>query len=162
MPGVEVRGQAELRALSARLRAAGKEGQGLRRKLYKKNREAARPLAEEIARVEHLKPYMPDRYAVTLAEDLGVRTANYFSANPRIEIRAKARAHRRKLRFLDTGFINHPVFARGPRRGWEWSNGQTGGMKSGFFSDAAKNAAPQIREKILEAMAETARQITGG
>ncbi len=162
MPGVEVRGQYQLRLLSARLREAGSEGQGLRRKLYRNIREAAKPLAQEIARVEHLMPYMPNRYAAVLAEDLGVRTANFFSKNPRVEVRAKARQHRRKLVLLDNGVINHPVFARGPRRGWEWSNVQTGGMRAGFFSDAVKEAGPAIRDKVLQAMSETSRQITGG
>jgi hypothetical protein len=35
-------------------------------------------------------------------------------------------------------------------------------MKPGFFSDPCKKAAPDIREKVLEAMAETSRKITGG
>ena len=161
MPDVEVRGQYQLRLLSARLREAGEEGKGLRRNLQKQIREAAKPLAAEISNVEHLKPYMPDRYAVVLAEDLGVRAANFFSKNPRVEIRAKAKQHKRKVVMLDAGRINHPVYAEGERKFWRWSNAQTGGMKAGFFTDAVKKAAPQIRDKVLQAMTETARQITG-
>jgi hypothetical protein len=161
MPGVEVRGQYQLRLLSARLREAGKEGQGLRRKLYKQMNEAAEPLAEKIADVEHLKPYMPDRYAAVLAEDLGVRIAKSFSRNPRIEVRAKARQHKRKLVMLDAGIINHPVYAEGERKYWRWSNAQTGGMRPGFFSDVLKEESPQIRDQVMKAMTETARSITG-
>lgn len=161
MPGAEVRGQYQLRALSARLREAGSEGQGLRRNLYKQMNEAVKPLAEEISAPEHLMAYMPDRYAAILAEDLGVRIAKSFSANPRIEILAKAKQHKRKVRLLDAGRINHPVYARGPRKGWRWSNAQTGGMRPGFFSDATEKASPQIRDKVLKAMTETARSITG-
>lgn len=161
MPGVEVRGQYQLRLLSARLREAGKEGQGLRRKLYKQMNEAAKPLAAKVADVEHLKPYMPDRYAAILAADLGVRIAKSFSRNPRIEVRAKARQHKRKIVLLDKGLVNHPIYAQGDRRTWRWSNAQTGGMKAGFFSDVLKEESPQIRDQVMKVMTETARQITG-
>jgi hypothetical protein len=66
------------------------------------------------------------------------------------------------VRLLDAGFINHPIWPRGERSTWNWQNRQTGGMKPGFFSDPCKKAAPDIREKVLEAMAETSRKITGG
>src|SRR5215468_2074928 len=154
-------GAMELRALSLRLKAAGTEGQRLRRRMYRNMDAAVKPLARKISDVEHLKPYMPDRYADTLAADLRARVSKRFSANPRIEVLAKARQHRRKLVLLDAGMINHPVYARGPRRGWTWANRQTAGMRPGFFSDAVKDAMPQIRDKILEAMTETAREITG-
>jgi hypothetical protein len=161
MPGVEVRGQYQLRELSARLREAGTEGKGLRRKLMKQMNDAARPLAKEISSVEHLKPYMPDRYAAILAADLGVRVAKSFSKNPRVEIRAKAKQHKRKVAVLDAGLINHPIYAQGERKTWSWSNAQTGGMKAGFFTDACKRQTPQIRDQILKAMTETAKDITG-
>jgi len=156
-----VTGAAELRGLSLRLKAAGTEGQGLRRKLYKQMNEAVKPLARKIADVEHLKPYMPDRYAAVLAADLTARITKNFSANPRIEVLAKAKQHKRKVVLLDNGIINHPVYAQGERRTWRWSNAQTGGMKAGFFSDVVKEESPQIRDKILQAMTETAREITG-
>jgi hypothetical protein len=155
-------GAMELRALSVRLKAAGLEGKGLRRKLYKQMNDSVKPLAEKIADVEHLKPYMPDRYAVVLAEDLGVRITKAFSgANPRIEVLAKAKQHRRKLLMLDAGRINHPIYAQGERKYWRWSNTQTGGMKAGFFSDLVSKESPQIRDQVLKAMTETAREVTG-
>jgi hypothetical protein len=158
---VVMTGAMELRALSVRLKAAGLEGQGLRRKLYKQMNDSVKPLAEKVADVEHLKPYMPDRYAAVLAEDLGVRITKAYSANPRIEVLAKARQHKRKVVMLDAGRINHPIFAQGPRRGWSWSNAQTGGMKAGFFSDVVKDESPRIRDQVLKAMTETAREVTG-
>jgi hypothetical protein len=154
-------GAMELRALSVRLKAAGTEGQGLRRKLYKQMNDSVKPLARKIADVEHLKPYMPDRYAEVLAADLSARITKSFSANPRIEVRAKARQHKRKLVMLDAGIINHPVYAQGPRRGWNWSNTQTEGMRPGFFSDVVKDESPRIRDQVLKAMTETAREVTG-
>jgi hypothetical protein len=152
----------ELRALSVRLKAAGTEGQRLRRNLYKQMNEAVKPLAQEITSLAHLEPYMPDRYAAVLAADLGVRITKAFSgATPRIEVLAKAKQHKRKVLLLDAGRINHPIYAQGERKTWSWSNAQTGGMRPGFFSDAVKDASPQIRDQVLKAMTETAREITG-
>jgi hypothetical protein len=125
--------------------------------------DAAQPLAREISSLAHLQPYMPDRYAAVLATDINVRASKIFASNPRVSISCKTRGeHRRKVRLLDAGFINHPVYAHGPRDEWDWWNGQTGGMKPGFFSDPCAAATPQIREKVLEALTETARKITRG
>lgn len=155
-------GRDQLRLVAARLRDAGDEGKGLKRQLQKNITEAAQPLARKIADVEHLKPYLPDRYAAVLAADLGVKVVNRFSGgNPAVQVRAQAREHKRKVARLDVGLINHPVYARGRRGTWSWSNNQTGGMKPGFFSDACREATPQIRSKVLEALTETAGKITG-
>ena len=155
-------GREQLRALAARLKEAGDAGKGFRRELMSQLEEGAKPLAREIASPAHLEPYMPDRYAGVLADDLAVSTQRIFSGNPRISIVAKARKHKRKIRLIEDGLINHPVFAEGPRRKWDWVNGQTRGMKQGFFSDPCEKAAPDIRDRALAAMAETARKITGG
>jgi hypothetical protein len=139
-------------------------GQGeLRKKLYKAINDSARPLAREISRVEHLKPYVPDRYAAILAADLTVTVSKRTSgSDPGVTLRAKGRERSRKVRFLDAGFINHPVYPRGPRSEWRWANGQTGGMKPGFFSDPTEHAAPDVRAAILKEMTEIARKATGG
>jgi hypothetical protein len=156
-------GRDQLRLVTARLKDAGDEGKGLKRQLQKNITEAAKPLAQKIASVEHLKPYMPDRYAVILGADLGVKVANRFSGgNPAVQVRAQAREHKRKVARLDAGTINHPVYPRGPRATWSWSNYQTGGMKPGFFSDACREAAPDIRSKVQQALTETAGKIAHG
>lgn len=179
-------GREQLRVLAARLKEAGDEGKGLRRELMKQLGEAGEPLAREIGSVAHLRPYMPDRYAEVLADDLSVTTHKLFAgASPRISIIAKARRHKRKVVRVNDGLLMHPVFAQGPRRaprhhtpeelarklgvpvhlvsGWTWlKEPQTAGMKAGFFSDPCEKAVPDIREHALMAMAETARKITDG
>ncbi len=160
MPGLE-RGALEFAVLSKHLKETG-QGE-LRRKLYKAINDSARPLAREISRVEHLNPYMPDRYAAVLAADLTVTVSKRTSdASPGVTLRAKGRQRARKVRWLDRGFINHPVFATGPRDEWRWANGQTGGMRPGFFSDPTEHAGPQVRAAILREMTEIARKATGG
>ena len=154
-------GAQQLRDLSRRLKEAGTDGQGLRRALRKQIRDAAEPLAREISRLDHLVIYMPDRYAAVLAGDLSVRVSATFSGSPHVQVRAQARAHKRKLQYLDKGFINHPIFARGPRALWDWSNGQTGGMEAGFFTIPCEDSAPEFRSAVLAAMTETAQNITG-
>ena len=156
-------GGADLSRLAKRLREAGTEGQGLRRNLMSAISDAAKPLAAEIADPGHLAEYMPDRYAAILGGDLSVKVQRSFSGDPKVTIRAQARAHRRKIKLLDNGTINHPKWpGRRPRRDWNWQNGQTGGMKAGFFSDVAKKHAPEIRDKVMQALTETARSIGGG
>lgn len=157
-------GREQLRTLAARLKEAGEEGQGFRRELMKQISDAAEPLAREISSLAHLQPYMPDRYAAVLAQDINVGAQRIFSgSSPRVSVSCKTRGeHRRKVRHLDDGFINHPIYARGPRPDWDWWNNQTGGMKPGFFTIPCENATPAIREKVLEALTETARKITRG
>jgi hypothetical protein len=178
-------GREQLRTLAARLKDAGDEGKGLRRALMKQMSDAGQSLAREIADPGRLKPYMPDRYAAALAADLSVTTHRLFAgSSPRVSVVAKGREHHRKVAIVEAGLLNHPVFARGVRRrprrfspeeyarklgipvnlakGWNWVNGQTAGMRPGFFADPCEAATPQIRGHMLEAMAETARKITDG
>lgn len=156
-------GRDQLRELAARLKDAGNDGKGFRRELMKQISAAAQPLARQIADPEHLKAYLPDRYAAVLAADITVTSQKIFSASPRVSIRARTRGeHRRKVRLLDSGRINHPIYGRGLREDWDWMNGQTAGMRPGFFSDPCEKATPQIREKVLQALTETSRKITRG
>ena len=74
-----------------------------------------------------------------------------------MSIRAKGRAHARKLQQLDDGLILHPLW--GDREHWF---AQRAAMRSGFFTDPAEHAAPDMRKAILAAMRETSRKITTG
>jgi hypothetical protein len=161
--GIEGPGLAELRNLAARLKEAGDEGKGFRRELLRQLGEAAKPIAKKIASEEHLKPYLPDRYAGVLAPELLVGAQRILSRNPQVNISARTRRQkRRKVVYLDKGFINHPKWPGDrPRSEWKWANGQTGGMKPGFFTDPCRDAAPDIREHLLQAIAETDRKIAG-
>jgi hypothetical protein len=149
-------GREQLRTLAARLKEAGDAGKGFRRELMSQLNEAAKPLVREIADPAHLRPYMPDRYAEVLAGDLSVGAQRILTSNPRVSIRAKTRVRRRKVRQLDAGIIQHPLF--GDREHWYR---QTGGMRPGFFTDPCEKATPEIREHVLEALTETTRKISG-
>ncbi len=74
----DVEWAAERFALLGRYLKDAGEG-GLKRNLQKNITKAAEPLAQKISNVEHLKPYMPDRYAVVLSEDLTARVSQRFA-----------------------------------------------------------------------------------
>jgi hypothetical protein len=153
-------GREQLREVAQALKDAGEEGRGFRRNLVNQLDEAAQPLARKIADAERLKPYMPDRYAAVLAADLAVTTQKLFAgASPRVSVVAKGRAHKRKVQLTEDGVINHPVFAQGLRRTWDWENGQVKGMRPGWFSDPCEKEVPQIRGHVLEALEETFREV---
>ena len=158
-----MRGLIEMRVLAERLKDAGNEGKGLKRALMRKLAEVADPVAEKIAAEEHLKVYLPDRYAAVLAPQLSVKSQRVFSGNPRVSISARTRRERRRrVNMLDDGWINHPVYAQAwlPRKKWTLVNRQTGGMRPGFFDDPCRDARPDIRDRVMEALAETGRKIT--
>lgn len=149
-------GQDQMRLLSERLKAAGTEGAGLRRALYKAIDKASAPLADELRNTGHLMPYMPDRYAPVLAGDLDVTAAKRAGANPSIRIRVRGRDHKRKVVQLNAGVISHPLF--GNRKRWYR---QTSGVRPGFFSDPAEKAKPAIRDEVIAALHDVAAKITG-
>ena len=142
--------------------------------------EAAFPSVAEALRVSraaavylNVQQLLPeDRTAQTLSDLFGARLVCPASLTAWARKKAEdlesvyraigERVGRAKVRHLDDGFINHPVFARGPRPDWDWWNNQTGGMKPGFFTVPCVDAIPQIREKVLQALTETARKIAGG
>jgi hypothetical protein len=149
-------GAADFAALSRRLKDAGETG--LRRGLYKAINDAAKPITREIKDPVHLRPYMPDKYAATLAADIVVSTVGKGSIrNPGVQIAARGRAKKRKVAKLNAGIITHPLF--GDREHWYF---QLRGMKSGFFDDVCEKSGPQVKKEILAAMHETAMKITGG
>lgn len=141
-------------ALSRRLKDAGETG--LRRELYKAINDAARPLAREISRDSHLRPYMPNRYAETLSKDLAVTVSKLTGSDPGVKIRAKGRAKERHVKRLNDGVLMHPLF--GDRERWFL---QFKRMKPGFFDDPANAAQPDVRDAILAAMHDVAEKITG-
>jgi hypothetical protein len=159
MPGL-ASGAEDFAALARRLRDAGEKT--LKAELYKKINDAAKPIARKITDAEHLRAYLPDRYAEVLAADLRLTVSKLTGQTPGVSIRARGREKKRKVQLLDKGLINHPVYAQGDRARWNWENGQTGGMRAGFFSDPCQDAVPEVRAKILEAMADVERKITGG
>src|SRR5262249_9034851 len=156
---------AQFAELAKNLTLVGEEG--LRRELYDAIDAAARPLADEIGNVTHLRAVMPDRYADVLARDLRV-TVSKRTAGPETGGTVLARAPTfgrggRKVRQRDLGVLVHPIFAQGPREEWRWVTPEQGlkGITPGFFTGPAERSAPRVRAAILAAMERIGRKATG-
>jgi hypothetical protein len=127
----------------------------LHAELYKAVSDAARPAAGAVR--AGLPAHMPNRYAAVLDSDLnlsvsrrtGVDTAGVF-------ITARGRMKARKVKHLEGGVLSHPLF--GMRHHWY---NQTSHVSAGFFNDPIARQAPQIRDKITEAMRRIADKATG-
>jgi hypothetical protein len=160
MPGLYA-SAAEFGALAQRLKDAGETG--LRRRMYKAISDAGEPLAAKLKDPGHLKPYMPDRYALILAADLVVRVYKRAGANPSVSVRADTpRPRNRAVIKINAGLLRHPVFASRftPRRDWEWKD-QYKAMMPGFFDSAVDEVRPQILASVADALRDTRDQIAG-
>src|SRR5215831_14050193 len=106
---------AEFAALSYALREAGERG--LKRELDKALNDDAAPVAKIIGNVDHLKDFMPDRYAGVLAPDLRVRVSKRSTGDePGVAIVASAptaggppSSRGRAVRRLNRGLLGHPL-----------------------------------------------------
>lgn len=153
---------AQFAELARNLTAVGADD--LRRELNQAVTDAAQPLVRDMKDGPRIREYMPNRYADLFAADLKIdvfkRTAGEEAG---VNIRASAPTPGRggrKVAQRNTGIIWHPVFAQGPRRSWHWRQ-QTAGMRPGWFTDAAEQAAPRVREHIVAAMERVALKATG-
>lgn len=173
MPGPDELAQS-LNAVAVRLRELGDEG--LARELQAAVGRAVDPLKDRIPAA--LRPHLPDRYADTLDAELKVsRSTSLGAAGDVAQVTVLARTtgiKKRKLVQLDDGILNHPVFAQGLRRrsrrinpedlarklgvpvhlvsGWNWVNGQTGGVRAGWFTDPVEESVPAVREAVEQAL----------
>lgn len=148
-------GAEQFAALSRQLKDAGETG--LRRNLYKALREAAKPITQQVTDVSHLRRYFPARYAETVASDLKVTTVQSGSIRtPGVRISATGRVKKRKVLQMNEGQLHHPLF--GDREHWYL---QLRGVREGFFTDPCEASGPDVREKILDAIDETAATFRG-
>jgi hypothetical protein len=148
----------EFADLARNLRAVGEDG--LKRELYQAIDDAAAPVAAEIGNVSHLRDFMLNRYADILAADLRVSTHKTTGgADPGVTVLVRAPTvgrGGRKVRQRNAGRITHPLFGNKER----WFT-QTAGMVPGFVDTPVERAAPQVREKVLEAVRRITEKAVG-
>jgi hypothetical protein len=133
----------EFEALARALKDAGEKD--LARELRKGINDAAKPLAQQVQNVEHLKPYMPNRYAEVLAGDLAVTISQRTGTIPGVTLRARGRRRYRHVARLNQGILTHPVF--GDRRVWRSQD-----IRPRFFDDPVAASGPQVRDQIAAAV----------
>ncbi len=149
----------EFTLLARALRDAG--ATGLRKELYQACNDAVRPLGRRIADVEHLKPYMPDRYAEILAYDLAIQVSKRTGAGAGVTLRMKGRNRKRHVSRLNAGILTHPVFGKqahedaaimagkGHGRGWTWVDQK---IHPAFFDDPVNENGPVVKAEIEKAL----------
>lgn len=158
---VDPRGMRELQELAEAYRNGDK---ALRRRIGKAMRDIANPLARDIR--SSAAQHMPRRGG--LSERMGrARAGTSLTTSTRntgVTLRFSTREGY-NLRFVDTGRLRHPVFARGDqdRKEWTWVNQQ---VYSGAFSKAFEAGSPKVRDAVLkaiqQALDEIARDATHG
>lgn len=156
----------EFAVLARALKDAGETG--LRRELFKAINDAGQTVGKEIRNVEHLKPYMPDRYAEILAGDLALRVSKRTGTNPGVTLRALGRVRNRHVARINEGILRHPVYGTEAQveaapsgrhgAGWTWVSQD---IRGGFFDDPVERAGPEVRRQIEDAVQQTIRKITG-
>ena len=135
----------EFQALARALKDAGEKD--LARELREAIRDAADPLAKQVQDEEHLKPYMPNRYAELLASDLTVTISQRIGTTPGVTLRARGRQKKRHVARLNHGILTHPLF--GNREHWPQPY-QT--IRPRFFDDPVAASGPEVRDQIAAAV----------
>lgn len=152
--------------LARALRDAG--ATGLRKELYQAIDDAVRPVGKQVADLEHLKPYMPDRYAEILAYDLAIQVSKRTGTDAGVTLRMKGKAKKRHVTRLNKGILTHPVFGKqadedraikagkGHGRGWKWVEQK---IHPAFFDDKVNENGPAVRAEIEKALRRVTAQI---
>ena len=146
----------ELEALAVRLRRAGQDDLG---------RELAAAMRDAVAGVEYqiragLRPHLPDRYAVTLAAGLDIKTitrSGSATTDAVVSIYAQTRGGTRKLKRLDAGLLTHPLF--GDRE--HWYTQEEPSVHPGWFTGPCEAAGPQVRDGLEQALNDIAARAAG-
>lgn len=147
----------ELEAIAFRLRSAGEDG--LARELTRAMRDAVAPVPGLIR--AGLRPHLPDPYADALDADLDIRTIarSGSGADAAVSVYAQTRSgKRRRLRRLEGGVLEHPVF--GDRSDWK-KQGEPS-VQPGWFSGPASGDAPRVRDALEQAVRDVAAKASKG
>lgn len=146
---LEIRGANQLADLSKRLKAAGEDGKGLRRELYRGIQRSTKPLKAD-ARANTSRLPQSGGLAALIAKGKLTTKTRAGGANVGVRIVAKGTA----VRSTDKGLVRHRVFGRDV-----WV---TQPVPPGWFTDAMQAGAPQVRREVLDAMQTVARKIARG
>jgi hypothetical protein len=148
-----VTGQAQLRAVEARLSAAGP-------RLSKENAQALAKVAPDIARAirAEVPTHLPRRngYAALLAGDLEFQANIKVGRGMTLTVWANGKGRRRDVPRINQGVLRHPTFGR---RGPDDWHDQRKGVRKGFVDDGIRKAEPLIVRSIRNAAEKVAKEI---
>lgn len=145
---LSIRGAEQLGDLAKQLRAAGDEGKGLKRELYRGLNRATKPLKAEAQKEAGSRlPQSGGLAALVAKSKFSTRTRT--GRDPAVTITAKGTGAT-----TDKGFVRHRVFGRGP---WVRQS-----VEPGWFTDTMRAGAPAVRKELNEAIETVADQIRKG
>lgn len=139
--------------LAAKFRAAGNEGKGLRKGLYKEILRTTKPLKQDAKR--NAKAILPKRGGLgnLVARSSFVTKTRIIGAGAGVKIIAKGKGHAKNVRGIDAGRVNHPVWGNKRRR-------VTQSVAPGWFTKAMLKGASHIRDGVQRAVDEVLRKLS--
>lgn len=143
---LQIRGADQLGDLAKALRAAGEEGKGLRRELYRGMNRATKPLRADAQKAAAAKLPQSGGLAARVAKakfSTRIRTGRDVG----VTIASKDTA----AATTDRGFVMHPVYGRGPM--------VRQSVQGGWFTDTMRAGGPAVRKELIEAIDNVADQI---
>lgn len=149
---LRVTGANELQAVSATIRRLGDTQ--IRRELLRMIQQAAKPLKEaaKTSAHDHL-PHGGGLNEVVAGSKFAIRTRT-SGRNPGVRVVA-ASGH--NIARMDRGSVRHPVYPRGPRSGWTWTEQK---IPAGWFTKALEDKAPEVRAEIVHGLDDLARRVS--
>lgn len=156
---IRITGAEQLRALGRDLKAAGVQGQGLRRELLRGMRAAEKPLKDAVH--QSALDSLPKKGGLNewvAAESVTARNSlSGRGAGVRIVARKKGgKKGSHDLEAVDAGNVRHPVWGR-------WlKDVPTQSVESGYFTKPLNEAAPELIAVLSMAIEITARRIAKG
>jgi hypothetical protein len=110
-----------------------------------------------------LRPKLPDQYADILNADLDLTVSvSTTGREPGVSLVARARGQagprttgRRRLKRLDGGVIEHPLFGDRSR----WFKQVEPSVQPGFFSGPARDSEPRVLRNLEDALGRVADEV---
>ncbi len=151
---IEIRKSPSFTATTAKLRAQTE------RKHEAKYRRAianvAKPIQAEV--VAKVPDYMPSGYERIFQKSLKLTTGQR-SGGVTIRARAKGvKGHDRGIKRKESGILNVPIWARGPRKRWKW---RTQKIEPHFFTEPITERQGRFKRAVVDAMQGIARELSG-
>ncbi len=144
-----ITGAEQLQRLTRRIRDSGDKN--LRRELAKAlNRATKKPKADARANARQRLPRRGGLAELVAKSKLSTRNRTQGRGNPVLQIVA---VNQDNIRNINAGTVRHPVFGHHDR----WVNQP---VTKGWFSDAMKGAAPEVRKELAVALSELERKLS--
>jgi hypothetical protein len=151
---LRITGADQLRVLGAQLKAAGEQGQGLRRELLASMRALEKPLTDGVrSSARDMLPHRGGLNEWVAGSDIKFRN-NLTGSAARIGARVVATKGSHNLEGIDGGNVRHPVYG-----GSTWVSQS---VRDGWFTKPLNAAAPEVTVMLSIAIRTITSQLETG